>query len=131
MKMIKVLALSALLGSGLMADQTLAATMKQMETGLNDVQKGFLYNTPDLIKNGVKEIHEANALFHNSDATKKYLPKEKQHLSNIAFNASKRIDKASADLLAALGKKQISKASQSYSELVNACTACHGVVRGW
>jgi cytochrome c553 len=114
-----------------MADTTLANNMAQMENGLSQVQKGFLYNNPLWIKNGVTEIHTANLLFHNMEETKKYLPKEKQHMGNIAFNASKRIDKASADLVKFLDKKQFSKASQSYSEIVNACTMCHGVVRGW
>lgn len=131
MKMVKILALSALLSVGAAADDTLALNMSQMENGLSNVQKGFLYNAPVLIKGGVSEIHKANALFHNVDATKKYLPKDKQHMSNIAFNAAKRIDSASNDLLKALDKKQFSKAHQSYSEIVNACTACHAVVRGW
>lgn len=131
MKMVKILALSALLSVGVMADETLALNMSQMENGLSNVQKGFLYNAPALIKGGVSEIQKANALFHNVDASKKYLPKDKQHMSNIAFNAAKRIDSASADLLKALNKKEYSKASQSYSEIVNACTACHAVVRGW
>jgi len=131
MKMIKILALSALLSAGVMADETLASNMSQMESGLSNVQKGFLYNTPALIKSGVAEIKKADALFHDMEATKKYLPKEKQHMSNIAFNAAKRIDTASNDLLKALDKKQYSKAHQSYSDIVNACTACHAVVRGW
>lgn len=114
-----------------MADTTLASNMSQMENGLSQVQKGFLYNNSLLIKEGVTEIHTANLLFHNVEETKKYLPKDKQHMSNIAFNASKRIDKASADLIKSLDKKQFSKASQSYSEIVNACTMCHAVVRGW
>lgn len=104
MKLMKILALSALLGSCVMADDTLASNMSQMENGLSNIQKGFLYNTPALIKNGVGEIHKANALFHDMDATKKYLPKEKQHMSNIAYNASKRIDTATAELLANLEK---------------------------
>jgi cytochrome c556 len=131
MKMVKILALSALLSAGVMADDTLAKNMSQMESGLSNVQKGFLYNTPDLIKSGVADIQKSDALFHNADETKKYLPKDKQHMSNIAFNAVKRIDSASNDLLKALDKKQYSKAHQSYSEIVNACTACHAVVRGW
>ncbi|MDD5159766.1 MAG: hypothetical protein PHI47_06930 [Sulfuricurvum sp.] len=131
MKMIKILALSALISSGAMADDTLALNMSQMENGLSNVQKGFLYNAPALIKSGVADIHKANALFHDMDATKKYLPKDKQHMSNIAFNAAKRIDSASNDLIKALDKKEYSKAHQSYSEIVNACTACHAVVRGW
>lgn len=52
-------------------------------------------------------------------------------MSNIAFNAAKRIDASSNELIKALNKKEYSKASQSYSEIVNACTACHAVVRGW
>lgn len=131
MKMVKILALSALLSAGVMADDTLVKNMSQMESGLSSVQKGFLYNTPDLIKSGVADIQKADALFHDMEATKKYLPKDKQHMGNIAFNAVKRIDSASNDLLKALDKKQYSKAHQSYSEIVNACTACHAVVRGW
>ena len=131
MKIVKILLLSALLSVGAAADETLASNMSQMENGLSSVQKGFLYNTPVLIKEGVSEIQKANALFHNPDATKKYLPKDKQHMSNIAFNASKHIDSASADLLKALDKKEYSKAHKSYAEIVNACTACHAVVRGW
>ncbi|MDD2827983.1 MAG: hypothetical protein PHW18_00240 [Sulfuricurvum sp.] len=131
MKIVKILALSALLSVGAMADETLAANMSQMESGLNSVQKGFLYNTPDLIKSGVADIKKADALFHDAEATKKFLPKDKHHMSNVAFNAAKRIDKASESLLKALDKKEYSKASKSYSEIVNACTACHAVVRGW
>lgn len=131
MKRIVSVTLTLFLSSMAMADTTLANNMAQMENGLSQVQKGFLYNNPLWIKNGVTEIHTANLLFHNMEETKKYLPKEKQHMGNIAFNASKRIDKASADLVKFLDKKQFSKASQSYSEIVNACTMCHGVVRGW
>lgn len=131
MKVLTKLALVCALSGVAMANETLVKTMIDMENGLNNVQKGFLYNNPVLIKEGVNVIHTANALFHDMDATKKFLPKEKQHMSNVAFNASKRIDTASVNLLKALDKKQFSKAGQSYSDLVNACTACHGVVRGW
>lgn len=131
MKIWMKLALISALSSITMADTTLVKTMIDMENGLNNVQKGFLYNNPVLIKEGVNAIHTANTLFHDMEATKKFLPKEKQHMSNVAFNASKRIDTASANLLKALDKKQFSKAGQSYSDLVNACTACHGVIRGW
>lgn len=131
MKIVKILALSALLSLSASADETLISNMSQMEKGLSSIQKGFLYNTPVLIKEGVNEIKKSNALFHNLEMSKKYLPKDKQHMSNIAFNASKRIDSASDDMIKALNKKEYSKAHQSYSEIVNACTACHAVVRGW
>lgn len=78
---------------------TLVQTMRDMENGLSNVQKGFLYNNPVLIKEVVDAIHAANTLFNNMDETKKFLPKEKQHLSNVALNASKRINTASTNLL--------------------------------
>ncbi len=62
MKMVKILALSALLSVGAAADDTLALNMSQMENGLSNVQKGFLYNAPALIKGGVVEIKKADAL---------------------------------------------------------------------
>lgn len=131
MKMIKTMALAALISSAALANDTLALNMSQMENGLSNVQKGFLYNAPALIKGGVGEIQKANALFHDMEATKKYLPKDKQHMSNIAYNAAKRIDASSNELLKALNKKEYSKAHQSYSDIINACGACHAVVRGW
>ena len=131
MKMIKTMALAALISSAALANDTLALNMSQMENGLSNVQKGFLYNAPALIKGGVGEIQKANALFHDMEVTKKYLPKDKQHMSNIAYNAAKRIDASSNELLKALNKKEYSKAHQSYSDIINACGACHAVVRGW
>lgn len=131
MKLITILMLTLFMGTMAIADTTLATNMSQMESGLTKVQKGFLYNDPLQIKEGVAEIHTSNLLFHNIEDTKKYLPKDKQHMGNIAFNASKRIDNASGDLLKALDKKQYTKAHQSFSEIMNACTSCHAVVRGW
>ncbi len=131
MKAIKIISLASLLVSGAMANEALMVNMSQMENGLTNIQKGFLYNAPALIKSGVTEVKKANELFHSVDASKKYLPKEKQHMGNVAFNAAKKIDTAAAELLKALDKKEYNKASHSYSDMMNACTACHAVVRGW
>lgn len=131
MKAIKIISLASLLASGVMANESLMVNMAQMENGLSNIQKGFLYNAPALIKSGVTEIKKANALFHSIDASKKYLPKDKQHMGNIAFNAAKKIDSSSEELLKALDNKEYNKASRSYSDIVSSCTACHAVVRGW
>lgn len=63
MKVWTKLALMCVLSSVAMANTTtLLETMRDMENGLSNVQKGFLYNNPVLIKEGIDAIHAANAL---------------------------------------------------------------------
>ena len=131
MKFIKALSITALLGTALFAQEALTEKMIESENGLNNIQKGFLYNNAALIRSGVSTIKKANELFHNAEATKKYLPAEKTHMSNIAFNASKRIDAAADELIVYLDAKEYSKAQQSFTEIMTACGSCHAVVRGW
>ena len=131
MKMIKAFALTALLGSAVFAQESLVNNMIESENGLNNIQKGFLYNNAALIRSGVATVKKANELFHNAEVTKKYLPENKTHMSNIAFNAAKRIDTAADELAIYLDANEYSKAQQSFTEIMTACGSCHAVVRGW
>ena len=131
MKMIKVLALTALVGTALFAQEAMTQQMIKSEEGLNDIQKGFLYNNAALIRSGVATVKEANELFHNVEATKKYLPEDKMHMGNIAFNAAKRIDAAADELSLYLDANEYSKAQRSFTDIMTACGSCHAVVRGW
>ncbi len=129
--MIKTLAITLLLGGSLFASDVLAVNMAKSENGLNNIQKGFLYNNMALVRNGIKEVRSANEMFHNMDEIKKYLPKDKQHMGNIAFNASKRINNAVDEMEIYLATNEMNKAQHTYSDIINACSACHAVVRGW
>lgn len=131
MKLLKLLLASLTLTAALSANDVLAKNMIEMETALNTIQKGFLYNSPDMVKSGIKQIETTNDIFNNQKATAKYLPKNKKHMANIAFNASKRMDSAAEEMKAYLDNKEYSKAFASYSEILNSCNACHSVVRGW
>ncbi len=132
MKFTKTLVFLALFGSALMAaDDTLAVNMSHSENGLSNIQKGFLYNSEPMIRNGIKEIRSANEMFASLDETVKYLPKDKQHMKNVAFNAAKRINSAVDEMEIYLAQKEMGKAHHAYSDIVNACTACHAIVRGW
>ena len=44
MKLIKALSITALLGTALFAQEALTEKMIESENGLNNIQKGFLYN---------------------------------------------------------------------------------------
>jgi CHAD domain-containing protein len=131
MQCVKVLVMTALLGSAAFAQDPLAEKMIASESALNNVQKGFLYNNAALIKSGVVEIKNANAIFKDAAATKTFLPKEKAHMSNIAYNAAERIDAAADELAVYLDANEYTKAHQSFTDIINACTSCHAIVRGW
>lgn len=129
--MIKTLTLLAFLGGALFASDTLAINMAKSENGLSNIQKGFLYNSMALVRNGGKEVREANVMFHTVAETTKYLPKDKQHMKNIAFNAANRINSAVDEMEIHLAHNEMGKAQHAYSDIISACASCHAVVRGW
>ena len=129
--MIKAIAFTALLSTAAFSQDVLATNMTQSEAGLDNIQKGFLYNSIEMIKKGAEQVKKANDLFHNQEETKKYLPKEKAHMSNIAYNASKRIDTYVSEMMMYLDANEMNKAQNAYSGILGACGSCHAVVRGW
>lgn len=130
-KLITTIVSLAIATSVAMADQTLSTSMSGMESGLNSIQKGFLYNQKSMIVDGAKAVKEANKIFHSEDNVKKYLPQSKAHMSGTALNTSVKINQYSDELVANIDKNEYTKASQAYSNLINSCHACHAIVRGW
>ncbi|MEA2110651.1 MAG: hypothetical protein U9P71_01250 [Campylobacterota bacterium] len=131
MKLIKTMTLVALMSVAGMSQDVLSTNMTQSETGLTNIQKGFLYNSIEMIKAGATQIKAANKIFHNPEDTKKYLPSNKSHMSNVAFNAAKRINNATDEMLLYIDAKEMNKAQSSFSNIISACGSCHAVVRGW
>lgn len=127
----KSLLIASMFAGSLFAAEALTVNMAKSENGLNNIQKGFLYNAMPLVRNGIQEVREANMMFSSVEETKKYLPKEKQHLGNIAYNAAKRINSAADEMEIYLATNEMGKAQHTYSDIINACSACHAVVRGW
>lgn len=105
-------------------------SMFAMEEGLGSIQKGFLYNNPLLILDGLKSVNEASQLFKKEDM-KSYLPKERQHMANIANNSSIRMEEALAKMEEYVKAKEYVKAQQQCADILNSCTTCHALVRGW
>ncbi len=105
--------------------------MLSMENGLANIQKGFLYNNTELIKNGVDQIQKENASYHDRNVIRSILPENKKQMENLALITSKRIANATDEMKSYLALKQIKKAHSAFSDIVNACTDCHTLVRGW
>lgn len=131
MKLIKVLVASSLLVVAANANDVMQKSMSIMEKGMTEIQKGFLNNNLDSIKSGVKLVKEGNELFSDKKVISSYLPENKKHLSNVAENASKRIALDINVLEVNLDNKSYVNAANAYSDMINACSSCHSIVRNW
>jgi len=134
MKLAKILlsmAIATTLSFAATAEEINMKTMAGMENGLNNIQKGFLYNNLDLVKHGAKQIMEENVIYHDKKVIKSILPEGKQQMENIVMITANRIDNALVELNAYIELKDIRKAQDSFINVVKACTDCHNIVRGW
>ena len=106
-------------------------SMSLMDQGMTQIQKGFINSNIALIKDGVKLVEEGNALFSDTKVIKEYLPKDRKHMINVAENASKRISLDINVLELNLDDKAYVNAANAYSDMLNACSRCHSIVREW
>jgi hypothetical protein len=127
----KILITLTALVSFVFANDATLRSMHIMESGLNDIQRGFLYNQKDLITDGAKRIKNADKIFSNPALTQKYLPSHKKHMIGVTMNQARRITAATTDLIAYIKSGEMGKASHAYSDVIDACSACHSIVRGW
>ena len=131
MKLIKILVASSLLVVAANANDVMQKSMSIMEKGMTEIQKGFLNNNLDSIKSGVKLVKEGNEINTDKKVISSYLPENKKHLSNVAENASKRIALDINVLEVNLDNKSYVNAANAYSDMINACSSCHSIVRNW
>jgi len=113
------------------AEKVNAMVMINMENGLASIQKGFLYNNLDMIKSGVDQVQKENMVYHDRKVIKSILPGNRKQMENLAFITSKRIENAAEEMKSYIALKQMKKAHSAFSDIVNACTDCHTLVRGW
>ncbi len=127
----KLLLASTLAFSILAAQDVMKESMTMMEKGMSQIQSGFLNNDKVLINDGVKLVKKGNSLFTNKAVIKDYLPKNKKHMVNIAISQAKRINLDATVLELNLDNKAYVDASNAYSDMLNACSRCHAIVREW
>ena len=111
MKLTKLLIASSLLAVSLSANDVMQKSMSVMEKGMTQ-NKVMIYS---LIKKVISS----------------YLPENKKHMANVAANASTRITLALNVLEVNLDDKAYVNAANAYSDMLNACSSCHSIVRNW
>lgn len=131
MKLAKLIIAATLFVVTANANDVMQKSMSVMEKGMVQIQQGFLNNNLGLIKEGTKLVKEGNALFSDKKIITEYLPENKKHMVNVAENASKRIALDIAGLEANIENKAFINATNSYSDMLNACSSCHSIVRNW
>ena len=130
MKLNKLL-LAGLVSFGIAQADTMTNSMNIMQQGIEQVQFGFINNNEQMIRDGLVQIKKGNAMFSDEAVIKKYLPDNKKHMVNVAENASKRIVLDANIIELNLDDKAYTKAAEGYSDMLNACSRCHGIIRSW
>lgn len=69
----------------------ISQTMIGMESGLANIQKGFLYNNMDLVNYGTEQIQKEIIIFHDKEVIDQILPDGKKQMANIAVITSKEL----------------------------------------
>lgn len=131
MKLSKIIMAGILSVSFACANDVMKKSMDIMQKGIEDVQFGFVNNNADMVKNGLAQIQKGNLMFCDESVIAKYLPNDKKHMVNVAVNASKRITADTTIIELNLDDKAYTKAAEGYSDMLNACSRCHGIVRSW
>jgi hypothetical protein len=123
-----ILALALTSAATFANDTTIDATMQLMRQGMEQIQKGFMYNNKVEIKKGIETLENSNAIFKNVDVSVFI-----EH--NNKIQATKNINHNLEDDLKSLKKSivdgEYADATDTYGKVLNDCVSCHTIVRGW
>jgi len=131
MKLSRILMAGILSVTFATANEALSTSMNIMQKGIEQVQFGFINNNEQMIREGLKAIQKGNTMFSDESLIAKSLPENKKHMSNVASNASKRIAADATIIELNLDDKAYTKAAEGYSDMLNACSRCHSIIRSW
>lgn len=131
MKLSKILMASVISVTFATANEILSTSMNLMQKGMEQVQFGFINNNEQMVREGLKAITKGNTMFSDSAVIEKSLPSNKKHMVNVATNASKRIGADATIIELNLDDKAYLKAAEGYSDMINACSRCHSIIRSW
>lgn len=110
------------------ADTTITATMQLMEQGMEQVQKGFMYNSKSDILQGIKTLENSDAIFEKVDVTT-FIPNNKK--VRVTQNITNNLGEDLTKLRKAIENDEFTTATEKYGKVLNDCVACHTVIRGW
>jgi cytochrome c556 len=132
-KMKKALLVSALVSSVLFGQEILypdrMKNMAEMETAMSEIQKGFLYDNVNVVRNGVKHLKVTIA--HTESFIKEGVNEEGFNSLVYAKKQAVDIGKLADEILLTFEQGDRYNAANSYLKVLSKCLTCHQTVRSW
>lgn len=100
--------------------------MKLMRDGMVTMQDGFFYNQPQAITNGIGMVRESLKI-----DKAKLLPKNKSNMIGMVERTTSSIENSLKNMEEFVNAKDYANASDEYANIVNRCSICHKIARGW
>jgi len=123
-----ILALALTSAATFASDTTVNATMQLMKQGMEQVQKGFLYNSKSDIVQGIATVENSNAIFKHVDVTKFIKHNNKV---TVTKNITSNLEKDLEAFRKAVAANEFADATALYGKVTNDCVSCHTIIRGW
>ena len=104
-------------------------TMQNLESGLETILKGMMYNNKNILIKGVDEIKEntkdINAFNIKNDKDRNFNPKK------YAQMESKVLANLAEEVLVSFNKGDRRRSLDNFKKLQNQCMNCHALIRKW
>ncbi|GEM_PF-1780197 len=118
--------------SDLASNTRLKNTMRKFATGLDQIQKGIIYNKREKIEIGVRVIRQAKRNFfkRHGEILKKKLPDDPKFAAYLAKSSAERINKYINMMSDQINTSHdFSKIAAAYTGIFNQCVGCHQHLR--
>jgi len=133
MKLNTVLGIMVLLSGFLLAQEHFQPdrmkNMQDMELAMSTIQKGFLYNNLNVVKNGVKDLKRT--VSHTESFIKEGVSKKGINTLVYAKKQTDSITVLADEILASFEKNDQYNAANGYLQVLSKCLSCHQTVRSW
>ena len=107
------------------------ADMRAMEGAMADIQKGFLYNSADLINQGTKVLRDHALTLQPPRLGDKSLARDETYAFMFARKQQRKIDAHAAQLAIKFASGDKYQAMHHFTKVLKQCTACHTKLRKW
>lgn len=134
-KILTAIALTSFLAGSLIAAENEHRTMlmKDMRTmleGMEQIQRGGFYSSPDDMKAGIKKL-QGTLKTLESDEIKWILPKDQVYAYKFAQKTASMLRLYSNDMIKSIDANRMDDALEDYNQLLKQCTSCHIRIRNW
>ncbi len=107
------------------------ADMQAMEKGMAEIQKGFLYNSKELIDSGVKMVRDRALTLQPPRIGDTSLARDETYAFMFARKQQRKIDSHAAKLAEKFAADDKYQAMNHFTKILKQCTACHTKLRKW